>query len=282
MNEKTFTALRELDAAPVVSPTAEETARRNILLSEIFASSASPQTRRVTSTPIRKRPAFVWASVGLGALLVGAAAVGTVVVAPHIIDRVDGGSPAASSGPLSAVQLASWTSTPAALSTSSALADQAENWCQTKLGQANGAGGTPTITNQDARGDVASMLYERQGEHYYCLAAGTGTGLWEVVDGNPAQSLAADGILIDTSGSSGNGAGGLTYSVGFVGTDVTAVTLDEPGHLGIVATVANGRWTAWWPTPGDSAHGEPVGTITVTTGAGSTRTVSAASVAPKD
>lgn len=127
------------------------------------------------------------------------------------------------------------------------------------------------------------MLYSRAGLLYYCVSGGGGTGLWEVVDQRAETgSVAASGILLDTAGSHGGGAAGLSYGVGFAGPDVAKIVLHEPGLPAIVATVQDGLWTAWWPTPGDSAHGGPSGTITITTKDGAAHTVSAATVYPTD
>jgi hypothetical protein len=285
MTENLFTTLSRLDAAPAVPLSALERERRDQLLLRILKT--EPGIAQAAPRPVvrkRRRARMGWASFGIATALVGAAAFGAVVALPHLENRLGGSIDAAASGPLTTTQLASWTGTPRALTAGSALAKQADDWCTTNLGQANGGGGAPTITNVDARGQVASMLYGRAGLLYYCVSGGDGTGLWEVVDQQvPAgSSVAADGILVDTAGSHGDGAAGLSYGVGFAGSDVAKVVLHEPGLPAISATLQNGHWTAWWPTPGDSAHGGPSGTITITTRDGASRTVSAASVYPTD
>ncbi|WP_213816844.1 hypothetical protein [Glaciihabitans sp. dw_435] len=273
MTQKTFDLIRTLDAAPASSITADDSERREALLHQILSSSTSV-------TPQRRRSGRVWASVGIGTMLVGAAAFGAVIVVPHLANNPASSSSVAS-GPLTPIQLASWTSKPASLAAGSPLADKAQSWCETNLGVANGAGGASTISNLDARGSVASMIYQRNGLLYYCLSGGDGTGAWEVVDQAPSSgSVADDSLLLDSAGSHGNGAAGLTYAVGFAGSAVKAVTFHESGLAPIDATVDGGRWTAWWPTPDASAHGGPSGTITISTTDGQTHTVAADSIYP--
>ncbi|GAB3605165.1 hypothetical protein GCM10027413_05740 [Conyzicola nivalis] len=214
-------------------------------------------------------------------MLVGAAAFGTLIVAPHVFgDR----SPAtiSASGQLTDAQLASWTSAPTAVTPGSAMATQAQAWCETNLGTANGTGGTPTITNLDARGAVASLIYQRQGLVYYCLSAGDGAGVWEVVGKTPTEPLAPSQVVLDSAGSHGSGSAALTYAEGFAGADVTAITLNEAGMEPVVATVDGGRWTAWWPSGDGLGRGGPTGDITVTTTDGSTQSVAVSSLYRND
>jgi hypothetical protein len=268
MTQQIFDQLRSLDAAPAASITAADAERREALLAQILASSAA--------SPKRLRASYKWAAAGVGAMLVGAAAFGALVVAPHMF----GGNPPAAisaSGQLTDAQLASWTSAPTAVVPGSPIATQAQSWCETNLGTANGTGGTPVITNLDARGSVASLIYQRQGLVYYCLSAGDGAGVWEVVGDTPAEPLAPSQVVLDSAGSHGDGSASLTYAEGFAGADVTAVTLEEPGVEPIAATVEGGRWTAWWPSASGSLGG-PSGDIVVTMADGSTQSVAAASV----
>jgi hypothetical protein len=270
MTQHIFDQLRSLDSAPASSITADDAERREALLAQILASS--------TATPARRRAAYTWVAAGVGAMLVGAAAFGAVVVAPHLFG---GTLPAAisASGQLTTAQLASWTSVPTSVAPGSPIATDAQSWCETNLGTANGEGGTPAISNLDSRGAVTSLVYQRQGMVYYCLSAGDGAGLWEVVGDAPTGQLAPADIVLDSAGSHGSGSTALTYAEGFAGADVTAVTLSEEGVEPIVATVDGGRWTAWWPTPADATSvGGPAGEVAITTTDGSTRSVSAESI----
>lgn len=277
MTDQTLDLLRNHNAAPVTALSEAEVNRREILLFSVLADA----TRR----PARpRRRGFALASLGLGAALAGAAAFGIVAVAPHGMNHSPLSAPlAAGAGPLTAAELTSWTSTPARLTNASSLSTAAQTWCETQLNGVNGGTGTPTITNLDARGTVASMLYRQSGKIYFCISGGAGAGMWEVGDPAPAtgNTLSADGILIDSAGSHGDGALGVTYAFGFVGSDVAKVTINEPGTAPIAASVQDGYWTAWWPQPSAQAHGGPSGTVSVMTKTGVTRTVSAESIYQK-
>jgi hypothetical protein len=269
MTQTIFDQLRTLDAAPATSITHDDAERREALLGRILDSSA-------TAAPVRRRATLVWASLAAGAMLAGAAAFGAVILMPHL-SGAGHDLPTAASGPLSSAELASWTSAPTTVPAGSGLAAEAQAWCETSLGAANGTGGTPVVTNLELRGSVASLIYERQGLVYYCLNGGYEKGLWEIVDGAPIAALAPTQAVLSTAGTFGNDSAALTYALGFVGPDVVAVTLNEPGHEPITATVDGGRWTAWWPTP-DTSVGGLTGDITVTAADGSTQTAPADSM----
>lgn len=62
------------------------------------------------------------------------------------------------------------------------------------------------------------------------------------------------------------------YAYGRAGDDVTAVTLRSPNQGEVQATVQDGLWAAWWPSPEDEPEIEGI-TATVTLADGSTREV---------
>jgi hypothetical protein len=71
----------------------------------------------------------------------------------------------------------------------------------------------------------------------------------------PPVKPAADDINLATLGAHGSGDRLVNYALGAVGDNVTGVTLHE-ADSDIVASVEDGRWSAWWP------KGNPDGTLT--------------------
>lgn len=70
--------------------------------------------------------------------------------------------------------------------------------------------------------------------------------------------------------------GWLSWVQGYVGSGVTGVTVHPPVGPDVEATVADGRFAAWWPSnPPSSKHSAAMGawTCTVTLADGSTRRV---------
>jgi hypothetical protein len=272
----TLEDLTKLDAAPKRELAPHEIARRDQLLRQIV-DSQKPALATATWTPgLRTRSHRKWIFGVTAALAMGAAAAG-LVVATHPGDFLPRpGGAAAAAGPLTAVELASWTSTPKPLAISSAQGQQAEKWCLDSMTGGPGAESAATATNVDIRGNVASMIINRGGYAVLCVT-GPGGGFWEL-DGtpsDPATDLASDAIDIESAGSHGDGATGLTYVEGHVGSDVKAISISDAGKK-FTATVEDGRWTAWWPTA--DPHGTVTGTATITTTDGATHTVSGASL----
>jgi hypothetical protein len=269
MNRNTLEHLAELDAAPATELTAHERERSDALLRTVLASAPEP-----TVAP-RRRGARGWIIGTAAALGVGVAAIAVIVVAPHLPIAQLGAPQAATT--LTTAELASWTSDPTPLATSAGLGATERSRCLSSMSGGPGAASAGTITNADQRGDVASMIVNRGGYSILCITGSDGTGLWEVV-GDPTVTQpqpAADGITLDSAGSHGQYASGFTYVEGLVGPKVTAISVHDAGKT-FAATVENGRWTAWWPTP--NPHGTVTGSITITTTGGATRTVSGQSL----
>lgn len=111
------------------------------------------------------------------------------------------------------------------------------------------------------------VLAERRGEATVTMMQGGGHlgHCWfESVDGRGAAGIsvatdvdhrpAADSLslMVFNGMADDPGPNGLAPAVviagGRVGEDVTAVTLHEEGQVPVRATVADGYWTAWWPS----------------------------------
>ena len=264
MTRNSLTTLKQYDAAPERPLTDSERSRSNELLREVLADSGVAPT---AYKPNARAKGWGFAAVGAAAALVAA---GVVVAAPHLIHHtID------ASGPLTSVELAGWTSTPQHVT--HAASASAQSWCLNLMATGPASGDTATISNQDQRGQVASMIVHRGGYSMLCIAGGDGTGFWEL-DGSPTDpkpTVAADGITLESAGSHGDGDTGFTYVEGYVGSDVASITVKDAGKT-FAATVDAGRWTAWWPTP--DPHGTVTGTVTITTTDGASHTVAGESL----
>ena len=254
-NDALLSRLAALDAAPRTEPTAAGLDREETLLRTIL-DDTEPPGRSVGAAfrrPVVRRVSFTLA----GALAAGLA----------VLTVVGGGVPGlGGSGPLSSAELASWTGTPKGLDTAGDEGSAAEKWCMDSA--AEYGSGPAVVSNGDIRGSVASMVITRGGDAVYCLAASDGTGISMAI--SPVSDLPADGIDMDTLGARGEDDGQFNYALGSVGSDVEKVTVRDHGHT-VLATIQDGRWTAWWP------QGDPLGlitgTVTVTLTDGTTRTI---------
>jgi hypothetical protein len=200
--------------------------------------------------------------------LVAAAAVGVVSTGALLWPGPDGSA------------FASWTPTPAAATTAQVNAAQVQ--CDAVLANA-----TPWAAADEEKFGVhlpnvptsaaqlagrAERLAEQRGDFTFvlstngtwavgCLAApGVSQVLTEAgtVDLTlRAATLAADGV--DTLGFEGEGTfdgSSAALAYGRVGERVTAVDVTTVDGRIVHATVADGYWSAWWPTTGDPRMGD--------------------------
>ena len=277
MNKHTFdtmttAALRDLDPAPTTVPTDEELERADATFVRILATPSHAQVRAEPGRPRRRRSRLL---VPLG--LVGAA--GATV--PALL--LGGGS-----------AFASWTPKPEPLR--AAAVSEAAATCRASL----------AVPDQGERVVIA----ERRGGWTYVLIAGPtaeGTclmpddlvgnrdpadhkekGFFGTYDTEPveAPTLARDSI-VEAGSMQGSvrtpGAlpfttddGWFSWVEGYVGSDVTGVTVHPPVGPDVEASVANGRFAAWWPSDQPSSENLEVmeaWTYTVTLADGTTRQV---------
>lgn len=273
MNQHTDTmttaALRDLDPAPTTVLTDAERERADATFARILATPSHDHVQAKSDRPRRRRTRLL-----VPVALVGAA--GAAV--PALL--LGGGS-----------AFASWTPTPEPLT--GVAAAEAATTCLAALG----------VPDEGER----VMVAERRGGWTYVLLAGPnseGTCLMPeglVGQQNPAEykkegfmgSYSPDADEVPTpapGGITGYGGAGsvptnglwgfgkdeewVSWVEGYVGRDVTAITVHTPTGVDVKASVANGRFAAWWPSVKPSSENPEVmeaWTYTLALADGSTR-----------
>lgn len=274
MNQHTFdtmtAALRDLDPAPTTVLTDEELERADATFARILATPSHGHVPEESDRPRRRRSLVLVGLVGAAGAAVPALLLG-------------GGS-----------AFASWTPKPEPLT--AAAATEAATTCRAAL----------QVPNQGERVVIA----ERRGGWTYVLIAGPKVegaclmpddlvghqdptdhkeeGFFGTYDTDPveAPTLARDRI-VETDSMQGSvptpgvlpfttDDGWFSWVQGYVGSDVTGVTVHPPVGPDVEASVANGRFAAWWPSDQPSSENlEVMGawTYTLTLADGSTRRV---------
>jgi hypothetical protein len=266
----TTAALRDLDPAPTTVLTQAERERADATFARILA---TPRHDRVPEGSDRPRRRRLLVRVGL--VGIAGAAVSALLL---------GGAPA----------FASWTPTPSPLT--AAASTEAATTCRAAL----------EVPDQGERVVIA----ERRGGWTYVLIAGPQAqgaclmpddlvgqerpadqkhkGFFGTYDRNPADAPAVTrDRIVETDSMQGSvphpgrlpftsDDGWFNWTQGYVGSDVTGVTVRPPVGPDVEASVANGRFAAWWPSGRPSSENlEAMGpwTYTVTLADGSMRQV---------
>ncbi|MCL3816978.1 hypothetical protein [Aeromicrobium wangtongii] len=270
MSKRTFAdvevVLREMDPAPIL--TDDERHRAAATRDRILS---TPGVEHVPTGAERKKR-------HRGRALVAAAIAATAAVG---VPTVIGGGSA----------FASWTATPQPLSRSNAAA--AATTCQSALGiddqrarvvMSEKRGGWTYVLLESPAGEAACLMPED-------LIGSTDSGARKkgffgtfVTDAPEAPALAPDAIDEDVSmGGSVSLPGRLpftstdgwfTWVTGYVGSDVTGVTVHPPVGPDVEATVSQGRFSAWWPAGearGDNPGVSGAWSYTVTLADGTSR-----------
>lgn len=237
-------ALRHLDAA---QPTLTDTQRARA--DALLASLTGPDAHAPASvTPItvrsRRRRIVRW--------LVPAAAASVLVAGSLILPGL----------PTTPEAYADWTPTPTPVA--EPLLSRAADGCRARMADwERGSGGAdrPIVRAESAR----VVLAEQRGSHVFlalatdtgaeaqCLADGTGT-VWSTTGSAPTAqatlpTVEPTGLTGGSVGLSLEGSSGYAYTQGLVGDLVRGVTIHAAGQT-LTATVANGRYAAWWPVTG--------------------------------
>ena len=267
----TTAALRDLDPAPTTALTDAELERADATFARILATPRIDQVSEESARPRWRR----------SRLLVAVGLVGAGAAVPALL--LSGGS-----------AFASWTPRPESLT--AAAASGAATTCHAAL----------QMPDQGERVVIA----ERRGGWTYVLLAGPKAegaclmpddlvghqdraerneqGFFGGYSTDPVEApiLARDRI-VETESTAGSvptpglwplrdDEGWFSLVQGYVGSDVSGVTVHTPVGADVVASVANGRFAAWWPSDQPSSENlEVMGawTYTVTLVDGSTRRV---------
>ena len=207
------------------------------------------------SVPSRPRRMRRVALLGAAAVVAAVAVVGTQLLG--------GGSPA----------YASWTATPHQPTTSQAVA--ATTACRESLlsSYEDTPQSDPGGVTRAALRQASAVLAEQRGD-WTLVVLGDGGGLdascvTQNDDGAPSDnSFAASGyrdplnlgprdIFVSSGGSGGSTNNLMSVLIGFVGTDVTGVTVHTTEDGEVAATVANGHVAGWWPGPSGVSVSDP-------------------------
>lgn len=247
-------ALRHLDPAPTTDLTEAERERADAAFARIVATSSDDLATTEPHRPRRRRRLLV-----PGALAGAAGVAGTALL-------IGGGS-----------AYGSWTPTPAALTERTAAA--AATTCRATL-------------DVPERGERVAVA-ERRGDWTYVLLAGRRTQAVclmpdDLVGQDPtarkdffgtydtdtvAPPTVAPDRVDETSSLQGSTEEGWFISVeGYVGSNVTGVTVHTSSGPDVEASVAGGRFAAWWPARRPSSeHRAETWSYTVHLADGSTR-----------
>lgn len=251
-------ALRQLDPAPKADLTEAELARADAAFARILKTPSDAALSAEPERP-RRRRARLLGAVGL----IGAA--GAVI--PVLL--LGGGS-----------AYGSWTPTPEPLTAEAAAA--AATSCRAAL-EVPDLGERVAVAEQ--RGEWTYMMLTGPESEATCLmpadsvgqdAADRG-GFFGTYTPDPAAppALATDGLDEHTSGDGSTDEGWFVWANGFVGSDVTGVTVHTSTGLALEASVVGNRFAVWWPsTEPSSDHPSETWSYTVHLTDGSARRVS--------
>lgn len=224
-------ALRHLDAAPGADLTEEELARADAAFSRIVATPSDQADTMEPERPHRRRRRLL-----MTAGLAGAAG----VAIPGLL--LGGGN-----------AYGSWTPTPEALT--DAAAARAAITCRAVLGAPAGEG---NVAVAERRGEWSYLVLTGPGTEAICLMpnddigknAGTRGGVFGTYSPSDAPApptLAPDRIVENTSAEGSTDEGWFNWLEGYVGSDVTGVTVHTSSGFDIQASVVGNRYAAWWP-----------------------------------
>lgn len=249
MNMPTDSALRSLDVAAATLTAAEQDRARTTLDGILATSPSTTMPAALPAVPAgrpavrrRRRRRLTLAAAGALAL----------IVASVTIDGGGGGSSA----------YASWTATPAAVST--ADLDRAASTCRDKLRAYDSLDlKRAELALAERRGDYVALLFRTDNPDM------TGACLLR----NPVGTTDLDDLSTSASGNSGPALkaparsftqGGISQfkdasiTDGAAGAQVTGLTI-HAGNLTANASVQNGRYAVWWPGPAFEDVDRPTG-----------------------
>ncbi len=265
----TTAALRDLDPAPTTVLTEAELERADATFARILT---TPGDDPVPAEPDRPRRSRLLVPAGL----IGAAgATGAVLL-------LGGGS-----------AFASWTPKPEPLT--AAAATTAATTCRAALAMPDQG---ERVVSAERRGGWTYVLVAGRQAEAACLMPNDLVGQQDPVDKSEgffgtydpdpiAAPVVARDRIVETDSTVGSVStpgrwpfttdeGWFSWVQGYVGSDVTGVTVHTPAGPDVEASVSNGRFAAWWPSARPSSENREVmgaWTYTVTLADGSTRRV---------
>lgn len=265
----TTAALRDLDPAPTAVLTGEERGRADATFARILATPRQGQVPEESGRPRRRRRRLL-------------VPVGLVVAAGAGVLALPGGGSA----------FASWTPKPEPLS--AAAGREAAATCRSALGMPDQG---ERVVIAERRGGWTYLLLAGPTAEGACLMPDDLVGSQHLADDrrkgffgeyttDPAEAptVARDRIVetesragsVDTPGAwpFHHGEGWFSSVQGRVGRDVTGVTVHTPEGKDVQASVAHGRFAAWWPSDQPSSESAEVmgaWTYSVRVAPGSTR-----------
>lgn len=227
------TALRDVDPAPKRDLSEAERGRAEATFARIVATPIDGPVSVDLSRGRRRRSRFL---VPAGLIAVAGVAVPAVLLG--------GGS-----------AYASWTATPEPLENPGPAAAT----CRNALAAPDKG---ERVAVAERRGDWTFVLLTGDNSEAVCLmpddAEGSGVpgedgffGSYDP-DTGPPPVPAAQGLEQSGAMSSSTDEGWFTWVAGYVGRDVTGVTVRTPEGLNVEATLAGNRFAAWWPGDGES------------------------------
>jgi hypothetical protein len=251
---KTAAALRDLDPAPEAALTAAELERADATLARILATPAHDPATAKPDRPRRRRSRLLVpvglagaAGAAIPALLLGGSAYGSWTPTPEPLTPADASAAAATCGAALGVP---------GRQTGAEIAERRGEWTYVLIVGSAGEGACLMPNDLVGQGVPAD-----RGAFF-----GSYDPASDVVD---VPTPARDRIVETTSMEGSTDEGYFSWIQGFVGSDVTGVTVHPASGPDVEASVDGGRFAAWWPTvnPGRSE----AWTYTVTLADGSTR-----------
>lgn len=186
----------------------------------------------VAPAPARRRTVR-WKAAGA---LAAAAAVGGVFAVNGLTART-------------ASPIASWTAIPTSLGRAAATA--AEQQCQARLQAQHWPVTVSAMTGvlAEQRGRLTAVLLGGADQYGVCVGDPNDPVFIGVGEAGPFAT--ADRIVLDGSPGKLNGTGPYRVAYGQVAPEVTAVLITTSDGRQVDATVAAGRFFAWWPSGAD-------------------------------
>lgn len=214
-------------------PPGRAQARRLALSRELAASGAATTTTSTTATAATRRRPARW-KIAVPVLAAGAAA-GVFAISGLTAHRT---SPTAS-----------WTAVPTPLGGAEAAASQQQ--CQSRLSSQHWPIAVSAMSGvlAERRGALTAVLLSGAGQYGMCVGDPADPVFIGV--GQASRFDAAAGLVLDGDPGKLNGSGPFRVAYGQVAASVTSVVIDTGDGRQVDATVAAGRFFAWWPSGAD-------------------------------